>query len=220
MTLRTERPPVRARSGRRPLPPLIFLLVLALAAPACGGTSSAQDARAPGAAGRGLRVGEGGAAVARPEANCPCGCSTPPTRAGQADRVAKALKDARLHRRRGRQRLQRPQGHRRRRAPARPPGQGRRRLPCACTPGAGDYQDTRATARSTWSSGPTSRRWPRRTRSPRRSRPRRPRQRPADRPPAGGPGVELGQQLDERRRRSTAPPRSPSARRRDGPAGR
>ncbi len=29
-TLRTERPPVRARSGRRPLPPLIFLLVLAL----------------------------------------------------------------------------------------------------------------------------------------------------------------------------------------------
>ncbi|MGY2130193.1 LytR C-terminal domain-containing protein [Blastococcus sp. SYSU DS0617] len=32
MTLRTERPPVRARSGRRPLPPLIFLLVLALVA--------------------------------------------------------------------------------------------------------------------------------------------------------------------------------------------
>lgn len=32
MTQRTERPPVRARSGRRPLPPLIFLLVLALAA--------------------------------------------------------------------------------------------------------------------------------------------------------------------------------------------
>ncbi|RBY91182.1 LytR C-terminal domain-containing protein [Blastococcus sp. TF02A-30] len=32
MTLRTERPPVRARSGRRPLPPLIFLLVLAVAA--------------------------------------------------------------------------------------------------------------------------------------------------------------------------------------------
>lgn len=32
MTLGTERPPVRARSGRRPLPPLIFLLVLALAA--------------------------------------------------------------------------------------------------------------------------------------------------------------------------------------------
>ena len=34
MTLRTERPPVRPRSGRRPLPPLIFLLVLALAAAA------------------------------------------------------------------------------------------------------------------------------------------------------------------------------------------
>ena len=32
LTQRTERPPVRARSGRRPIPPLIFLLVLALAA--------------------------------------------------------------------------------------------------------------------------------------------------------------------------------------------
>ena len=32
MTVRTDRPPVRPRSGRRPLPPLIFLLVLALAA--------------------------------------------------------------------------------------------------------------------------------------------------------------------------------------------
>jgi len=32
VALRTERPPVRPRSGRRPLPPLIFLLVLALAA--------------------------------------------------------------------------------------------------------------------------------------------------------------------------------------------
>ncbi len=31
MTQRTDRPPVRARSGRRPLPPIIFLLVLALA---------------------------------------------------------------------------------------------------------------------------------------------------------------------------------------------
>jgi hypothetical protein len=30
VTLRTDRPPVRPRSGRRPLPPLIFLLVLAL----------------------------------------------------------------------------------------------------------------------------------------------------------------------------------------------
>jgi len=34
VTLRTERPPVRPRSGRRPLPPLIFLLVLAVAAAA------------------------------------------------------------------------------------------------------------------------------------------------------------------------------------------
>ncbi|UOY02035.1 LytR C-terminal domain-containing protein [Blastococcus sp. PRF04-17] len=32
MALRTERPPVRPRSGRRPIPPLIFLLVLAIAA--------------------------------------------------------------------------------------------------------------------------------------------------------------------------------------------
>jgi hypothetical protein len=32
VTMRTDRPPVRPRSGRRPLPPLIFLLVLALAA--------------------------------------------------------------------------------------------------------------------------------------------------------------------------------------------
>jgi cbb3-type cytochrome oxidase subunit 3 len=32
VTLRTERPPVRARSGRRPLLPLVFLLVLALIA--------------------------------------------------------------------------------------------------------------------------------------------------------------------------------------------
>jgi hypothetical protein len=32
VTLRTDRPPVRARSGRRPFPPLIFLLVLAVAA--------------------------------------------------------------------------------------------------------------------------------------------------------------------------------------------
>jgi cbb3-type cytochrome oxidase subunit 3 len=32
VALRTERPQVRARSGRRPLPPIIFLLVLALVA--------------------------------------------------------------------------------------------------------------------------------------------------------------------------------------------
>jgi len=34
VTLRTDRPPVRPRSGRRPLPPLIFLVVLAVAAAA------------------------------------------------------------------------------------------------------------------------------------------------------------------------------------------
>ena len=44
MTLRTERPPVRPRSGRRPLPPLIFLLVLAVAAGAVWWTVLQQDA--------------------------------------------------------------------------------------------------------------------------------------------------------------------------------
>ena len=43
MTLRTERPPVRPRSGRRPLPPLIFLLVLALAAGAVWWNVLRQD---------------------------------------------------------------------------------------------------------------------------------------------------------------------------------
>ena len=44
MTLRTERPPVRPRSGRRPLPPLIFLLVLAIAAGAVWWNVMRQDA--------------------------------------------------------------------------------------------------------------------------------------------------------------------------------
>ena len=43
MTLRTERPPVRPRSGRRPLPPLIFLLVLAVAAGAVWWNVLRQD---------------------------------------------------------------------------------------------------------------------------------------------------------------------------------
>ncbi|MGY1916579.1 LytR C-terminal domain-containing protein [Blastococcus sp. SYSU DS0973] len=43
MTERTVRPPVRPRSGRRPLPPLIFLLVLALAAGAVWWTVIRQD---------------------------------------------------------------------------------------------------------------------------------------------------------------------------------
>lgn len=43
MTLRTERPPVRPRSGRRPLPPLIFLLVLAVAAVAVWGYVIRQE---------------------------------------------------------------------------------------------------------------------------------------------------------------------------------
>jgi hypothetical protein len=43
VTLRTERPPVRPRSGRRPLPPLIFLLVLALAAGAVWWNVLRQD---------------------------------------------------------------------------------------------------------------------------------------------------------------------------------
>jgi len=40
---RTERPPVRARSGRRPIPPLIFLLVLALIALGVWWTVLRQD---------------------------------------------------------------------------------------------------------------------------------------------------------------------------------
>jgi hypothetical protein len=43
VTLRTERPPVRPRSGRRPLPPLIFLLVLAVAAGAVWWNVLRQD---------------------------------------------------------------------------------------------------------------------------------------------------------------------------------
>ena len=43
MTLRTERPPVRPRSGRRPLPPLIFLLVLAVVAGAVWWNVLRQD---------------------------------------------------------------------------------------------------------------------------------------------------------------------------------
>jgi hypothetical protein len=41
---RTDRPPVRARSGRRPLPPLIFLLVLAIAAGAVWWNVFSNDA--------------------------------------------------------------------------------------------------------------------------------------------------------------------------------
>src|SRR3712207_5703030 len=41
---RPERPPVRARSGRRPIPPLVFLLVLALAALAVWWNVLKQDA--------------------------------------------------------------------------------------------------------------------------------------------------------------------------------
>jgi hypothetical protein len=75
VTMRTERPPVRPRSGRRPLPPLIFLLVLALAAlgvwwnvlrqekqevaqqaEACASASAAAPAPALDPAGINLRV--------------------------------------------------------------------------------------------------------------------------------------------------------------------
>jgi hypothetical protein len=43
VTQRTARPPVRARSGRRPLPPLIFLLVLAVGAGAVWWNVFRQD---------------------------------------------------------------------------------------------------------------------------------------------------------------------------------
>ena len=43
MTQRTARPPVRARSGRRPIPPLIFLIVLAIGAGAVWWNVFRQD---------------------------------------------------------------------------------------------------------------------------------------------------------------------------------
>ena len=62
MTLRTERPPVRPRSGRRPLPPLIFLLVLAVAAGAVWWNVLQQDSE---------RKAEAAAACASAEAAPP-----------------------------------------------------------------------------------------------------------------------------------------------------
>jgi hypothetical protein len=47
---RPERPPVRARSGRRPIPPLVFLLVLALAALGVWWNVLKQDAERQAAA--------------------------------------------------------------------------------------------------------------------------------------------------------------------------
>ncbi|HEV7212976.1 MAG TPA: LytR C-terminal domain-containing protein [Blastococcus sp.] len=92
MTLRTDRPPVRARSGRRPLPPLIFLLVLALAAVVVWWNVLHQD---------GVRQAHNAAACASAKAAPP---SMSPKelsvrvfnatdRAGEANRVAQALKD-------------------------------------------------------------------------------------------------------------------------------
>ena len=62
MTLRTERPPVRPRSGRRPLPPLIFLLVLAVVAAAVWWNVLRQDSE---------RKAEAAAACASAEAAPP-----------------------------------------------------------------------------------------------------------------------------------------------------
>ena len=62
MTLRTERPPVRPRSGRRPLPPLIFLLVLAVAAGAVWWNVLRQDSERKACIDRGGGdEGQGGA---------------------------------------------------------------------------------------------------------------------------------------------------------------
>jgi hypothetical protein len=91
VTQRTERPPVRARSGRRPLPPLIFLVVLALAAVGVWWNVMRQD----------------DARQAHQAAACASAKAAPPSldpktlsvrvlnatdRAGEATRVAQALK--------------------------------------------------------------------------------------------------------------------------------
>ena len=91
MTLRTERPPVRPRSGRRPLPPLIFLLVLAVAAGAVWWNVLRQDSE---------RKAEAAAACSSAEAAPPSLDPTTVTvrvfnatdEAGQAKKVADDLK--------------------------------------------------------------------------------------------------------------------------------
>ena len=91
MTQRSDRPPVRARSGRRPLPPIIFLLVLALAVALVwfqvGRQAAARDAH---------RAAACASATAAPPSLNPKSLSVrvlnATDRKGEATRVATALK--------------------------------------------------------------------------------------------------------------------------------
>jgi hypothetical protein len=92
VTQRTERPPVRARSGRRPLPPLIFLLVLALAAAAVWWNVIRPDHTR-----KAHLAAACASAKAAPPSLDPKSLSlrvlNATDRAGEATRVAQALKD-------------------------------------------------------------------------------------------------------------------------------
>jgi len=145
VTLRTDRPPVRARSGRRPLPPLIFLLVLALAAVVRWWNGLRQDD---------VRQAHHAAACASAKAAPP---SMNPKelsirvfnatdRAGEANRVAQALKD------RGFTVAEVANDSSGRKVTGvgevrhGPRGKDAAAYLGAYLPGAGDYEDTRATA--------------------------------------------------------------------------
>jgi hypothetical protein len=91
VTQRSDRPPVRARSGRRPLPPIIFLVVLALAVALVwiqvARQASARDAH---------RAAACASATAAPPSLNPKSLSVrvlnATDRKGEATRVATALK--------------------------------------------------------------------------------------------------------------------------------
>ena len=187
MTLRTERPPVRPRSGRRPLPPLIFLLVLAVAA---GARLVERPARRTASA----RPRQAAACASVEEAPPSLDPTTVSVRvhnatdqAGLAQKVADDLQEPGLHRHRVRQRPQRPRGHRRRRGPARAARRRRRRRSCARLPA-------------------------RRRRLPRRPRHRRGRPRRSDRSSPPSPPPRRWRRRSSRRR-GRPPPADPTGRR-------
>ena len=145
VTLRTDRPPVRARSGRRPLPPLIFLLVLALAALVVWidvlHTDSARQAHHAAAC---------ASASAAPPSMNPKELSVrvfnATDRGGEANKVAQALKD------RGFTVAEVSNDSSGRKVTGvgevrhGPRGRDAASYLGAYLPGAGDYEDTRATA--------------------------------------------------------------------------
>ena len=222
---------MRARSGRRPIPPLIFLLVLALAAAgvwwnvvAGGQERKADEARA-------CATARDGPAVARPDhglgaraqrhrpgrtaqrspASCRPGFTVAEIGNDDTGREVTGLGEIRHG----------------------PRGKDAAAYVALYLPGASDYPDTRATARSTSSSARSSvADWP----PPSRSRPRSHRherrrrllkallQGPAASLRAvGGRGSsgELGRQVgDQRRHPRSERPRSPWGRRRGGRAAR